>query len=332
MLSRYITGTRGDKVVPPSVLDSISIYDSQGVLLKCHTVRYRAAILMLFYEFIGAFPILRTSVTLPRNRFDKCIGILNEHANASIDRKCNWNAIIPRFTKTSSLEKIRRVFQYTKKYTRMSQDINCVCETVGKLMYSFTIEDILEFLYRTVVDSRFFIATVINSQGRCKSTTNELVAKFGEEKFIRLASTLYQLSNRYLNWIVFNNKQIINFGIIVTGWDGSATSSTHAQAKRLRVSTQDRIAENTDLRCSRCYKLATVRLTRRKGNPKMIEPIYSTDVHSFLSACCGAVLVRVPLVYEDGTALTIFTGAKQWYGPCACCSKIINVDNGTVVP
>lgn len=199
---------------------------------------------------------------------------------------------VPRFKRKSYEYKIKRAFQATK---RLGQET----------AYSSLDENLLNkiFATRTCDDPLALIQAVYP---RLKPA----VQLIREEKFKQLEAqprdvhrNIYAFLNCYINWVKYNLDQFV--------------IAPYAQIHRAGYAEH-----GYDLRCSKCFKCQTFRSANRKGNPKNVEVMFSTDTLRFISFCCNSTMEVVPLSTVK-TTYVIYTNLKQMYGRCIHCGKIV---------
>ena len=112
---------------------------------------------------------------------------------------------------------------------------------------------------------------------------------------------LYAVLNCYINWVDHNHKQIL----LVPGQP-----------------SQQQPNDEGDMRCSRCLKNQTFHSSEVRGNPKNIDVEFDFEQLKFVSSCCAATMINVPLSTRDVNTCT-FTDLKQMYTSCMKCSQPI---------
>ncbi|KAK2811416.1 hypothetical protein Q5P01_000211 [Channa striata] len=142
----------------------------------------------------------------------------------------------------------------------------------------------------------------------CLPQLREAAAIVSLEQFHKLGSLslecqmlLYAVLSCHINWVDYNHKQIL-----------------------LQPERPGPLAPNLegDLRCLRCLKNQTFRSSEVKGNPKNIDVEFDFERMRFVSSCCAAPMVNVPLSTPEVNTCT-FTDLKQMYTACPVCKQPI---------
>lgn len=206
-----------------------------------------------------------------------------------------WHAYLPKLKHRSYTYKLRQGFQSTKKIAQQKSCYSPELSLIRNILFNFTVEDplfMLECLFPKV-------------QGLCSAIRSGKVVKFIKQYDETVCKLVYVTLNIYFNWFRANCDQYV-----ITDSVPVPDLSTSALAK----------AEG-DLRCSYCNKSQTFRSSLKKGNPRNNEPETSLDSMSFVSSCCSAQLMFVPLTVSDSTYV-IYTPMNQMYTNCAKCGTV----------
>lgn len=143
----------------------------------------------------------------------------------------------------------------------------------------------------------------------CLPDLSEAVKLIHAEKFHKLSGLkpecqmlLYAVLNCHINWVDHNHKQIL----LIPREPGALPCA----------------GDVGDLRCSRCLKNQSFHSSELKGNPKNIDVEFDFEHMNFLSSCCHAPTIYVPLSTSCVHTCT-FTDRKQMYTCCLQCKHRI---------
>lgn len=200
-----------------------------------------------------------------------------------------------------------QLFQYTKQYADhlASAEFNGEIVAAQEVIRSRQMTQPLRLV--PLVHARFKkpfedLVKLISQQVWCSGQNREEktvwlirnLTKGTPERIIHeLFCIMYHLLNAYLNWVQFNCSQMLIRPLV----------------------TEPLTTLEVDLRCTACFKNITERCNKNKR--KHIGYLYCMDDRSFLSSCCEAPMVTVPLE-RDGVSLVVYTVTKHKYGLCRC--------------
>ncbi|KAK7878283.1 hypothetical protein WMY93_031102 [Mugilogobius chulae] len=204
-----------------------------------------------------------------------------------------WTTLRVRKTKLSYKAKLTRAFRVVKEegHRALTRNSEWSVSCYYKLALAYTADRPLETA-----------AACLPSLARCVDLVHG--ERFGDLKKLPVLSQmhLYAALNCILNWVDHNHRQIR----LLAGTPGVPPAPAH----------------EGDLRCSKCLKNQTFRSSEVKGNPKNIDVEFDMDVMRFVSSCCGAPVIGVPLGTDSVNTCT-YSEMKQMYTPCVKCAQPI---------
>lgn len=181
-----------------------------------------------------------------------------------------------------------------------------VVKTVGYPMLILNSEWSLSCYYKLAV--AYTTDRPLEMAALCLPELREAVDIIHGEHFQKLSELkpecqmlLYAVLNCHINWVDHNHRMIL----LVPGQPSD-------QPPR----------EEGDLRCSRCLKNQTFRSSEVKGNPRNINVEFDFEQMRFVSSCCAAPTISVPLSTSAVNTCT-FTEMKQMYTSCVKCKRLV---------
>lgn len=179
-------------------------------------------------------------------------------------------------------------------------------KTVGHSMLTQNSEWALSCYYRLA--AAYTTERPLEMAAACLPQLKEAALIVHEEQFHKLGSLspqcqmlLYAVLSCHINWVDYNHRQIL----LAPGEPGPQPPDPEG-----------------DLRCVRCLKNQTFRSSEVKGNPRNIDVEFDFEQMKFVSSCCAAPMVNVPLGTSRVNTFT-FTDLKQMYTPCPICKQPI---------